>query len=33
MVEEKTLTYNDISGNTVEIPILARKIVAAAPDR
>ena len=33
LVGEKTLTYNDISGNTVEIPIVARKIVAAAPSR
>ena len=30
LVGEKTLTYNDISGNRVEVPILARKIVAAA---
>lgn len=33
LVGEKTLTYNDISGNTVELPIVARKIVAAASSR
>ena len=32
-VGEKTLTYNDISGNTLEVPILVRKIVTAAPSR
>ena len=31
LVGEKILTYNDISGNTLEVPILARKIVAGAP--
>jgi len=33
LIGENTLTYNDISGNTVELPIVARKIVAAAPGR
>jgi hypothetical protein len=32
-VGEKTLTYNDISGNIIEVPIVARKIVAATPGR
>ena len=33
LVGEKSLTYNDISGNTVELQIITRKIIAAAPSR
>jgi hypothetical protein len=33
LVGEKTLTYNDISGNSIEVPILARKAVAATRTR
>lgn len=33
LVGEKTLTYNDIYGDTVALPIVARKVVAAAPGR
>jgi len=29
LVGEKTVTYNDISANSIEAPILARKAVAA----
>lgn len=30
LVGEKTITYNDISGNSVEVPILRRKTIAVA---
>ena len=30
LVGEKTITYNDISGNSIEVPILRRKTIAAA---
>ena len=30
LVGEKTITYNDISGSSVEVPILRRKTFAAA---
>jgi hypothetical protein len=30
LVGEKTITYNDISGSSVEVPILRRKTLAAA---
>jgi hypothetical protein len=33
LVGEKTLTYNDVSGNRVEVPILDRKTIAAAATR
>ena len=33
LVGEKTLTFNDVSGNAVEVPILTHKIVAAAHTR
>ena len=29
VVREKTITYNDISGNSIEVPILRRKTIAA----
>ena len=29
LVGEKTITYNDISGNSIEVPILSRKSIAA----
>jgi len=30
LVGEKTITYNDISGSSIEVPILSRKSVTAA---
>ena len=33
LVGEKTLTFNDISGNAIEVPILTRRIIAAAHTR
>ena len=30
LVGEKTITYNDISGRSIEVPILSRKTIAAA---
>ena len=30
LVREKTIVYNDISGNPIEVPIISRKTVAAA---
>lgn len=29
LVGEKTITYNDISGNSIDVPILRRKTIAA----
>ena len=33
LVGEDSLTYNDICGNAIEVPILTRKVVAAAGSR
>lgn len=30
LVREKTIVYNDISGNPIEVPIISRKTVATA---
>ena len=30
LVGDKTITYNDISGNSIEVPILRRKTIAEA---